>query len=718
MTSKNSFLASSKENNRRRILVWIASVLVQIALYPGIMTVYLSRINFWNADGAYKTAELFKKALQDAVTDALGFKPIATAPIMWLAVCIALHGFSYLHSRRKIDLYQSVPVSARHRFLVVYINGLIMYIIPEVVSALLAIVIGASQGALTGRAIAECGLAILMNFMYFLAVYNISVLAVMLTGNIVISGLATMTMLVVVYVGQVLATAMKYNFFDTAAYSFTRPEAETCIFLQYMYRVRVYKNTALLSDITSGVMLLCIKWFAAAVVIAALAYLCYKKRPMEVAGKAIAIRPIKPFVKIIISVTIGMAACYLLYDATYYNLPVVVLGMLGGAAFCACLMETIFEFDIRAALKHPASTGVSVAAVAMIFSIYYFDLFGYDSYVPDVDEVESIAVDLGPYQQYWEYIEEEECLRYISEDDYLREHMFLTDIDAVCKLAENGIGKSIDLVKEGIKESIGFSVLYRLKSGREVCRYIGVNLDDPGNVELLNRIIGTDEYREGRYQHVIDENEIPALRDELLIYYSNGVIDAGIPSSEAGGLWEAWLKDMEQFDYSFARTNRPCGEVSWGFKNTYADRTLPVYEDFTNTIAFLEKYNAYYPVKLRAEDIASLEITNWHYDENLFDDAASVDHATSHSSAYASSSIEVVKKIFEDPEEIAEIIEGIYPSDLDLYWAENDTLDRNYDIKISFKANTEYPYGMGYYSYDFLTGQVPDFVVERTAYEK
>ena len=715
MTSKNSFLASSKENNRRRILVWIASILVQIALYPGIMIVYLSRINYWNADGAYKTAELFKKALQDAVTDALGFKPIATAPITLLAVCIAIHGFSYLHSRRKIDLYQSVPVSARHRFLVIYLNGLLMYIIPEVVSVLLAIVIGTSQGALTGRAMAECGLAILMNFMYFLVVYNISVLAVMLTGNIVITGLATMTMLVIVYVGQVLASAMKYNFFDKASYSFVKSE-ESCIFLQYLYRTRVYKNTSLLSDITSGVMLLCIKWFAAAVVIAALAYLCYKKRPMEAAGKAIAIRPIKPFVKIIISVTIGMVACWLLYDATYYNIPVVVLGMLGGAAFCACLMESIFEFDIRAALKHLVSTGVSVAIVAIIFSIYYFDLFGYDAYVPDVDEVESVAIDLGPYQHYWEYEEEEDCINYISEDDYLRDNMFLTDIDAVCQLAGNGIGKS-EMRNEN--EVIGFSVLYRLKSGREVCRYIGVNVDNPENVELLNRIMGTAEYREGRYQLVENGNAIPALRDELLISYSNGVITAGIPSSEAEGLREAWSKDMEQFDYSFARNNRPCGELNWEFKSAYVDWTLPVYEDFTNTIAFLEQYNAYYPVKLRAEDIASLEITNWHYDdmENSSDDAASVYHTASYSAVSSSVSAEGVREIFEDPEEIAEIIEGIYPSDLYLYWAESNALDRNYDIKISFKANTDYPYGMGYYSYDFLAGQVPDFVVERTAGE-
>ena len=44
MTSKSLFLVRSKENHKRRIWVWIVSMLIQLAFYPGIMTVYLARI--------------------------------------------------------------------------------------------------------------------------------------------------------------------------------------------------------------------------------------------------------------------------------------------------------------------------------------------------------------------------------------------------------------------------------------------------------------------------------------------------------------------------------------------------------------------------------------------------------------------------------------------------------------------------------------------------
>ena len=52
MTSRNSFWASSKENHKRRIWVWIVAFLGQVASYVGVLTVYLSRIRMWHEEGA------------------------------------------------------------------------------------------------------------------------------------------------------------------------------------------------------------------------------------------------------------------------------------------------------------------------------------------------------------------------------------------------------------------------------------------------------------------------------------------------------------------------------------------------------------------------------------------------------------------------------------------------------------------------------------------
>ena len=41
MTSKNSFLASCRENHKRRVWVWIVAVLSQLLVYGGMMMIYL-----------------------------------------------------------------------------------------------------------------------------------------------------------------------------------------------------------------------------------------------------------------------------------------------------------------------------------------------------------------------------------------------------------------------------------------------------------------------------------------------------------------------------------------------------------------------------------------------------------------------------------------------------------------------------------------------------
>ena len=77
--------------------------------------------------------------------------------------------------------------------------------------------------------------------------------------------------------------------------------------------------------------------------------------------------------------------------------------------------------------------------------------------------------------------------------------------------------------------------------------------------------------------------------------------------------------------------------------------------------------------------------------------------------------IKPVTQYFEEPQEIEEIIAAVFPQEIGYYWNSRDMLDRNFDILITFKTDTEYPYGRGFYSYKFFKGQVPGFVVERTA---
>lgn len=721
MTSKNSFLVSIKENNKRRIWVWVIGILGQLVIYPGVLAVYLSRINYRNAEGSYKTPELYKIALQDAATDALGFEPFCMLPIAILGVLIAVQGFSYLYDRKKVDMYHSVPVPAKRRFAVIYVNGLLMYVIPALLSMLIAVLMASVQGVMTGRCMAECGLAMLLNLLYFLVVYHTAVLAVMLTGNVVITGFAVVILLGIAYAAQVMLLALRVSFFKLATTFFKDSTFVGSVVVEYDSKILILKQTVLLSDIVKMILPIYGKWFAEALVLFVLSYLAYRKRPAETAGKAMAFSRLKPIVKVIVSVAAGLVAGWLVYDATYYNVVFTALGMIGGTALCGIVMEVIYEADIRGAFKHLVSTGIASVTIAFIFCIFQFDLLGYDSYMPEAGEIESFVLDIGPYQNYWEWYEEDESIRYVSDSVYLQEHMFLTDADAVCELARKGQELLIELedyegTEENGKDIRIVKVLYRLKSGKEVERLLWVDFEDASNEELLNRLVGTQEYRDGFYLIANGDIEDPfaEMEREWQVLYTNGTIETQLPASESSRLREMWLKDMEQFDFTLAHNSMPCGKLTWEIRNGYISMHLPVYENFTNTLAVLEEYSAYYPVELRAEDVLSLEVTNWHNQDQ--------DEFFYEGSAYAKSVVQdanhAVTKEFTDPEEIAEIVKNLYPNGTmpSLYWNESDRVDDNYTIVVTFKMDTDYPYRRGYFNYNFLSGQVPDFVVERTAF--
>ena len=215
MTSRNSFWVSSVENHRRRVWVWIITALVQVTAYVGILTVYLSRIRKWYEEGAYITAEEFREALYQATQEALGFQKDRLILVIGLAFLIGIQGFSYLYDQKKVDMYHSVPVDKNKRFLVIYGNGIIIYLATTLASLLISVISAVVQGAVNSEVMAVIGVAFVWNFLFFLIMYHTAILAVMLTGNRFITLFASGTFALYEMMLYILLENMQESFFDT-----------------------------------------------------------------------------------------------------------------------------------------------------------------------------------------------------------------------------------------------------------------------------------------------------------------------------------------------------------------------------------------------------------------------------------------------------------------------------------------------------------------------
>ncbi|MCH5258376.1 MAG: hypothetical protein J1F18_01425 [Lachnospiraceae bacterium] len=725
MTSRNSFWANCIENHKRRIWVWIVSVLGQLTVYPAFVMIYLSRIRTWYAQGIYRTYEEYHDVMYRVAAEALGFRH-AMVSAVGLSFIIGIQGFAYLHDKRKVDLYHSVPVEKNRRFLVVYLNGIFIYLVSTVFSVLLGIVIAAAQNAVNDLVLSEVGLAFIWNLLFFLVVYHTVILAVMLTGNRLITVCMAGALLLYEPILYELNTYMQYAYFETVSRTYVSPAPKFSAVYDYFSEAFDLSDsvwTKGVGGLAEVVLPYCGKWLILAVVILAAAWFCYRKRPSESAGKAIAFVKTEPFLKVILAVPFSIGVGIIIYDASNGSNSLTVASMLIGGVIACAAAEVIYDFDIKSLIKHPLSGGVAIVGIVVIFLIYKNDLLGYDKYVPREGQVESVAMCLDYYEgTFWK-----EDFSSYTMADYHKDHMFITDVEAVLALASKSQQEAV-----GDKEVCDVRVvpvLYRLKSGREVGRNIWIDFADPANEALMNRIVGSEEWKEGAYQVMTDGesyNQVQAMS------YSNGATGVALLPEDAQRLRNAYVKDMEKFDFTLATKERPCGRIDILFPK-YRYTHLYVYENFENTIAYLNEQEAFYPVQLNPEDIADITVTNYHYD--LKDEAiytgqagynlamgaqaeAVVYDAPVYDTPHGASTTTTVSTTFDDEEQIAQIVPVIYPSYLTVSWHDGtQEMDRNYDIYVTFKKDTTYPYDRtqrGVY-YKFYVGQVPDFVVEATS---
>lgn len=115
MMSKNSFLVSMKENNKRRLWVWVVAILAFVLLFP-VMTALMANNIINNTKllaETYKT-QVLQQILHDRLIVGMknlfgfwGYTSFASAAI---AIISAVQGYSYLYSRKKIDFYMGMPV--------------------------------------------------------------------------------------------------------------------------------------------------------------------------------------------------------------------------------------------------------------------------------------------------------------------------------------------------------------------------------------------------------------------------------------------------------------------------------------------------------------------------------------------------------------------------------------------------------------------------------
>ncbi|MCR5791901.1 MAG: DUF6449 domain-containing protein [Lachnospiraceae bacterium] len=576
MTSKKYYLDRMKENARRRLTTWVMMIISFLMVFP---LVAICGAEMMRND---LTAKNYRREMVEFFKMVLGANPMLCLAVMACGLIAGFMAFIYLHGRDKVDMYGSIPESAKARFVKIYAVTAIGFAVIYGVMAFVALLIGLAYGGISGGVLLVAFCNFIEMFLIFMAYFSIAALAVLLTGRPAIAVCGTLVFMGYEFVVRFLAMLYLESFFKTI-YS-----ASEMMFGDQLYTAPIYNALSSSAErIDAGHTLQYINYqgmlraFILFVVVTGIVYYSYRKRASEAAGNSVAFPALKAWLKLFVLIPFSLLvliASYGMFEkfgVSTILLTVVVVAIAGG------FIEAMFQSDIKAIVKKPHHTIIALVVTGIVFVIFKQDLFGVDTYIPKESSFESAGLYL-----------------YDMDDSYkdgsaIMKDMKIKDYDLVREIAENNVTDNEALEDGDFGNRC--AVEYRLKNGRCVRREYCLMAKEAQ--KIYKTLLGMPEYWKGIHDclnadSLDNATEYGWTLDSQFAddYESEDKKLSKKNTEETAQLLEAYLEDVNHLDPEKLLSERELDPVYIMYKDDESTQyeRLPITPSFQNTIAFLE----------------------------------------------------------------------------------------------------------------------------------
>lgn len=316
---------------------------------------------------------------------------------MFLAVVFALVTWSYLHSKKQINFYHSMPISRPALFLNNVLLGIAINIGPMLIMYVLSLLIGVGYGTAAAIPWNIAFIHPLRIFLFFMLSYSLAVLAAQLTGTV----LTQFGMSAVLHFGPVcfllVATLSMDIFLDTfnstAAYDKIWGFSPLTNFLYWVCDKQSVSYYVIMSNTLQG---LGLKWILEIIAITVIAFvaafIAYQKRSSENAGVPLIYKFTQPIVEFLLMFCIAALA-----GITFMEMSgkiFFIVGLVIFAVLTHMFCQVIYLKDFKAMFASKKTLVGFTVVLLLFFGSMYTDICGYDNYVPKSDKVSAIKIDL------------------------------------------------------------------------------------------------------------------------------------------------------------------------------------------------------------------------------------------------------------------------------------------------------------------------------------
>ena len=539
MTSKRCFSRIMLEDFRHKIWMLALSILGNMLALP---VAYLMRINSHSfSESVYYTYLSWMSNIVEFFSElAVGLGGVVA---IVGAVIVGLAGFRYLFHKNMVDTWHSLPVKRTTLFIISWLNGFLIWFIPFIVGFLgtlgmavfrmgrlkneiasLTVITQEQMTALNAMA-SVSGLilaalkTILVLVIVFILVYNVVLLAVMFSGNV----LNTIVLSGVFGVGIVIIYGMVQLFSNAYMDTYIAPGPEE---LQHViYASPMVSAVYLLIQRVSNAGNMGMIW---PVVINAVigigmgvaAGLVYRVRPSELSEQGVRARVVKWISQCMVSVAAALSGWFIFTviardfmgnntETVWGVFGAILLGILGYGA-----LNVIFHMDFKAFLKGKLMmVGCVVAGLFISFS-FNGDWFGYDTYLPKKENIVEMGIfmpNVSTYNYYSEYYSKDHPLQNVHIKDADKVYAFLEVATERERDVKNGEEVTIEIMPDYFEEGLWTDsaiVKVTLKNGKEYYRRYGVRSD---NYDAALALVTTPEYIAANY--LIPEAEMTGFKE-------------------------------------------------------------------------------------------------------------------------------------------------------------------------------------------------------------
>lgn len=593
MTSKTSLFNKGIYKNTVRRFRW-GSLLYFVILFFAVPFVYLinTPLNMHRAgvaDGG--------KIIPVLVSSSMITVPMILACAV--PTVVALLVYNYVHTPRHGIFVHSLPVSRKANYVSTLLAAFTLMFVPVLAVALILLALNCFGYRLSIGFVALANWTAINIFVLAL-MFSVSSFAAFLTGN----GFALVGINVLLQALPAVVALFMSTIGGNLLYGYSAAADSTTQFICYLAPVIWVARSVTRMGI-HGLFYSGRTWayLAFAILMYGASYVLYTKRKIESCSEVAAFDFMRPILKY--SATLIVSVCtYAVCASMDINAFAIIATAVITSAIAYFSLEMLLRKTMKVFGSYKGYLGFALFAAAAMFFFACTSVFGFETRVPVAENVSSVMVDLN-YSSNKPVTKEAEAIKQV--------------IDIHSEML-----KSIPRTKRLPNESFSeMNIEYRLKNGKKLARtYIA---DDKTIDNVMSKLFVYPDYR-GCYTGMKYIN-IDNVKNMIMTVNAGSYSYSYSLNDESADLLRAAEKDLGNMTYDEFRSspivsltfsidmskddNDKLRVFNGSYDKHYYSFNLGINENYTNTMALLDKLGYTELVRTRVADEASITILKY-----------------------------------------------------------------------------------------------------------